>query len=206
MAKLKNFDFVGMALFTGSLVSILYGVTGGGILYSWSSGNILSSLIIGAVGVAVTMIYEGFVASNPMIPPRIFKDRTASLGYITTWCQALVLWAYAYFITLYVSCARRKCVIDASNYSKIVRGLQKALPSRVSRSISISHRRCPLRSSRRRYRNVHYQTLQMDKRLCSRTNDHRVCTDVSSECQLQPRISNRLSNRLRNWRRNLVSR
>ncbi|KAA8573407.1 hypothetical protein EYC84_004993 [Monilinia fructicola] len=99
--SLKNFDFIGMTLFTGSLISILYGITGGGILYSWSSGHIVSSLVIGAVGVTFTMVYEGFIALNPMIPPRIFKDRTASLGYLTTWCQALVLWAYAYFITLY---------------------------------------------------------------------------------------------------------
>ncbi|KAB8304052.1 hypothetical protein EYC80_005397 [Monilinia laxa] len=63
--------------------------------------NIVSSLVIGAVGTTFTIIYEGFIALNPMIPPRIFKDRTASLGYLTTWCRALVLWAYAYFITLY---------------------------------------------------------------------------------------------------------
>ncbi|PQE16408.1 MFS multidrug transporter protein [Rutstroemia sp. NJR-2017a BVV2] len=101
--KLKHFDFTGMALFTGSLISILYGLTAGGILYAWSSARIIASLAIGAVGIGGTMVYEGLVAKNPMIPPRIFRDRTASLGYVTTWCQALVLWAYAYFITLYVS-------------------------------------------------------------------------------------------------------
>ncbi|KAF7868430.1 hypothetical protein EAF04_004962 [Stromatinia cepivora] len=114
MVKLKNFDFIGMALFTGSLVSILYGVTGGGILHSWSSGNIVSSLVIGAIGVALTMGYEGFIASNPMIPPRIFKDRTASLGYLTTWCQALVLWAYAYFITLYFVVCKKHSLLGSA--------------------------------------------------------------------------------------------
>ncbi|PQE21784.1 MFS multidrug transporter protein [Rutstroemia sp. NJR-2017a BBW] len=99
--KLKHFDFTGMTLLTGSLISILYGLTAGGILYAWSSARIIASLAIGAVGIGGTMLYEGLVAKNPMIPPRIFTDRTASLGYVTTWCQALVLWAYAYFITLY---------------------------------------------------------------------------------------------------------
>jgi hypothetical protein len=104
--KLKHFDFIGMTLFTGSLISILYGLTAGGILYAWASARIIASLAIGAVGIGGTMLYEGLVAKNPMIPPRIFRDRTASLGYVTTWCQALVLWAYAYFITLYVSLPR----------------------------------------------------------------------------------------------------
>ncbi|KAI9647631.1 hypothetical protein NHQ30_004016 [Ciborinia camelliae] len=114
MVKLKNFDFIGMAFFTGSLVSVLYGVTGGGISYSWSSGNIIVSLVIGVVGVTLTAVYEGFIASNPMIPPRIFKDRTASLGYLMTWCQAFVLWAYTYFITLYFMVCKKHSLLGSA--------------------------------------------------------------------------------------------
>jgi hypothetical protein len=103
LEKIKSFDWAGMVILTGALVGVLYGVTGGGVIYSWSSAQILSALIIGIFGIALTIFYEGFVAKAPMIPPWIFRSRTASLGYFITWCQAVTLWAYAYFITLYVS-------------------------------------------------------------------------------------------------------
>lgn len=102
LLSLKSFDWIGMILLTGSLIGILYGVTGGGVLSHWASPSILLSLIIGGVGLILTMLYEGFVAKNPMIPPGVFRGRTAGLGYLMTTCHALVLWTYAYFITLYV--------------------------------------------------------------------------------------------------------
>jgi hypothetical protein len=117
--NIKAFDWTGMIILTGSLIGVLYGVTSGGVIYSWSSANIISALVIGSCGIALTMFYEGFLTKVPMIPPRIFRSRTAALGYFITWCQAVVLWAYAYFITLYVSsrlssipaiCANKKLV------------------------------------------------------------------------------------------------
>ncbi|KAG0646334.1 Efflux pump dotC [Hyphodiscus hymeniophilus] len=114
LEKVKAFDWMGMIILTGSLIGVLYGVTSGGVLYTWSSAKILSSLIIGSFGIGMTMLYEGFVASAPLIPPRIFQRRTASLGYLTTWCQALVLWAYAYFITLYFVVSKRHSLIGSA--------------------------------------------------------------------------------------------
>ncbi|RFU29384.1 hypothetical protein B7463_g6963, partial [Scytalidium lignicola] len=46
--NIKQADWTGMFILTGSLISVLFGVTSGGVLYSWSSANTLSSLIIGA--------------------------------------------------------------------------------------------------------------------------------------------------------------
>jgi hypothetical protein len=102
LLSLKSFDWMGMFLITGSLIAILYGITCGGVLSPWSSASILTPFIIGGVGVIVTMFYEGLIAKAPMIPPRVFKDRTAALGYLMTWSHALIVWSYAYFITLYV--------------------------------------------------------------------------------------------------------
>lgn len=100
--KLKYFDWTGMVILTGSLISILYGLTSGGSTLPWSSASIITSLCIGAAGVAATMCFEGIIAKNPMLPPRIFRSRTATFGYLTSWCLALTLWSYAYFMPLYV--------------------------------------------------------------------------------------------------------
>lgn len=96
-----------MFTITGSLISILYGITSGGVLHSWSSAQIISSLIIGHIGIAAFVIYESRVAKEPMIPMRIFQNRTAASAILSAFIIGLVLWAMEYYLILYVSRSRQ---------------------------------------------------------------------------------------------------
>jgi len=92
-----------MVILTGSLISILYGVTSGGVLHAWNSSAIITSIIVGSVGTAVFIIFEAKFAAAPMIPLRIFTNRTAGAAYTSSFVLGFVLWAMQYYLILYVS-------------------------------------------------------------------------------------------------------
>lgn len=70
-------------------------------MYAWDSWRTLVPLIIGAVGLAATMLYETYVAANPIIPVSVFATRTAIVSYMETVLHGLVLWCSLYYFPLY---------------------------------------------------------------------------------------------------------
>ena len=57
----------GNILVTGSTVSVVIGLTWGGVRYPWSSARVLSPLVIGLVGLGVFMIYEVYFCKPPIV-------------------------------------------------------------------------------------------------------------------------------------------
>jgi Fungal trichothecene efflux pump (TRI12) len=100
--KLKRIDYIGIVVFVGSTTSFLFGLTAGGVLFPWSSGNVLAPLIIGIFGWVGFWAYEDYVAKEPMMPMRIFKERTAFAGYLGTWVHGIILWSLIYYLLLWV--------------------------------------------------------------------------------------------------------
>lgn len=101
--RLRRVDWVGMAMLSASLISLLYGVTSGGVLQPWRSASVISTTILGGLGVLVFLLYEQYVTSEPMIPLRIFSNRTAGAAYFSSFILGFVLWAMQYYLILYVS-------------------------------------------------------------------------------------------------------
>ncbi|KAJ5547279.1 hypothetical protein N7494_004864 [Penicillium frequentans] len=99
--KIRQIDYVGTILFVGSLSSFLIPITWGGVSYAWSSWHTLVPLIIGAVGLLVFAFYEYRFASDPIIPPRVFVNRTATVSFIGSVLQGLILWCTLYYLPLY---------------------------------------------------------------------------------------------------------
>ncbi|PGH12242.1 hypothetical protein AJ79_04422 [Helicocarpus griseus UAMH5409] len=102
MSKLRRIDYIGTVLFVASTTSFLIPVTWGGVMYDWGSWRTLVPLIIGGVGLIVTMIYEFKLTKNPIIPVAIFSTRTAIVTYIETVLHGLVLWCGLYYMPLYL--------------------------------------------------------------------------------------------------------
>ncbi|KAJ5641382.1 hypothetical protein N7490_005382 [Penicillium lividum] len=99
--KLRQIDYIGTVLFVGSLSSFLIPITWGGISYAWNSWHTLVPLIIGAAGLFVFAFYEYRFASDPIIPPVIFANRTATVSFIGSVLQGLILWCTLYYLPLY---------------------------------------------------------------------------------------------------------
>ncbi|KAM5451832.1 hypothetical protein MaudCBS49596_003660 [Microsporum audouinii] len=100
-SKLRRIDYIGAVLFIASAVSFLIPVTWGGVMYDWSSWRTLVPLILGIVGLVCFMLYEKYIATDPMIPVTVFATRTAIVTYIETVLHGLVLWCGLYYMPLY---------------------------------------------------------------------------------------------------------
>ena len=51
----------------GSTASFVIGLTWGGVTHPWSSVQVLAPLILGVVGIGIFILYEGYVATNPIV-------------------------------------------------------------------------------------------------------------------------------------------
>ncbi|KFX86992.1 hypothetical protein V490_08662 [Pseudogymnoascus sp. VKM F-3557] len=113
-SKLARIDYLGILVFIGASTFLLFGLTSGGVMNPWDSPTTLAPLGIGIAGLGVFVIVEWKFACEPMIPLRIFHDRTANSGYIGAFIHGLVLWAFAYYLIIFFLGARQHTLFLAS--------------------------------------------------------------------------------------------
>ncbi|KAL4805330.1 major facilitator superfamily domain-containing protein [Aspergillus unguis] len=106
-SKLLQIDYAGTTLFVASLASFLIPLSWGGVTYPWSSWHTVAPLVLGLAGLAVFTLYTAHVkVPPPMIPPSVFSNRSASIAFITSALQGLILWSALYYLPLYYQAVR----------------------------------------------------------------------------------------------------
>lgn len=70
-------------------------------MYSWSSWKTLVPLTLGSGILAITFVYERFVAKEPFMPLSMFTNRSVCIGYILTSLHAMLLWCALFYMPLY---------------------------------------------------------------------------------------------------------
>ena len=73
----------------------------GGVSYAWDSWRTLVPLLIGVAGLILFVIFEEYVAEEPLIRLDVFKNRTAAASYFETTIHGLILWCVLYYLPLY---------------------------------------------------------------------------------------------------------
>lgn len=68
-------DYPGIVLFVGSIASLLIALTWGGSTYAWSSTQVLTSLVIGCVGLVAFGLYETFFTREGILHHGMFGSR-----------------------------------------------------------------------------------------------------------------------------------
>ncbi|KAJ6458426.1 iron permease [Mycena vitilis] len=99
--KMNKIDFVGNILVVASTTSVMIGLTWGGVQYAWTSARILTSLILGGVGLVAFLWYEFTFATNPIVPRGLLSTRTALSGFIQTSALFIVLICLLYYMPVY---------------------------------------------------------------------------------------------------------
>jgi len=104
---LKNMDWLGITILSGSTSGIIFGLTSGGTVHPWASVRVLAPLVIGGGGLVLFGWYEEYVAGRhglglPFIPLRLASTRTAASGFLNVFLHAIVVWAISYYLLLYV--------------------------------------------------------------------------------------------------------
>jgi hypothetical protein len=99
--QLRRVDWVGSILFIGSTTSILIPISWGGVMYPWDSWRTLVPLIVGFAGLIAFVLYEIYIAKEPMIRLAIFGNRSSSLVYLQTFIHGMILWSLLYYGPIY---------------------------------------------------------------------------------------------------------
>lgn len=76
---IKRFDWIGIVLYTLSLLLFLMGLNWGGGLYAWDSAHVVGTLVAGAVGFIIFIIWEAYLPrimpnSEPFLPLHFFRN------------------------------------------------------------------------------------------------------------------------------------
>ncbi|KAH6647482.1 DNA repair protein RAD50 [Truncatella angustata] len=102
MQKLRRVDYIGNSILIISTIAILYALTYGGARNPWKSGQILAPLIVGLLGLVLFMVYEALGrAREPVIPPRLFANRTSSTVFVVTFFNSALLFWTMFFLPVY---------------------------------------------------------------------------------------------------------
>ena len=89
---MSRVDWVGGILFIGSATSFLVAVSWGGTTYAWDSWTTLVPLVVGIVGLVVTMAYERLIAGDrAFLRHSLFHVWSAHSVYFGAFTQGLVV-------------------------------------------------------------------------------------------------------------------
>lgn len=125
--KINRVDFGGSAILVSAVFSLLFGLSLGGNFAPWHA-PIVWGTISGGVGLIITFVlYETFVAEEPLLAPRLLFTRTPGFVSLTNWFLSMAQFSMLYSIPVYFSAIQ--------GYSNGRSGLY-LIPSVISTSIA----------------------------------------------------------------------
>ncbi|OJJ43969.1 hypothetical protein ASPZODRAFT_122043 [Penicilliopsis zonata CBS 506.65] len=98
---LKAIDWSGSLLIVGGILMILLALTFGGVTYPWPSSTVICLLVFGTVAVPGFVLNEWRIATNPVIPLRLFSTVSKAAAYGVFFCNSYVFLGTAYYLPLY---------------------------------------------------------------------------------------------------------
>nr|WP_237405356.1 MDR family MFS transporter [Streptomyces sp. SN-593] len=93
-------DYLGAALLTVAITSLVLLTTWGGTQYAWGSAQILGLLVLGVVALAGFLFTETR-AAEPVLPLRIFRNRNFSLISVVGFLVGFTMFGAMTFLPLY---------------------------------------------------------------------------------------------------------
>lgn len=84
-------------------------------MYAWDSWRTLVPLLVGAAGLVAFVLFEEYVAPEPLIRLSVFKNRSAIVNYAGTVLHGMILWCLLYYSPLYYE--------GVKGYTPIVAGI-----------------------------------------------------------------------------------
>ncbi|KAI9771202.1 MAG: hypothetical protein M1839_002861 [Geoglossum umbratile] len=100
--RVKRIDWIGNATLIVSTFSVLFALTYGGTSYPWSSPRIISSLVLGLMGLVLFYLFEtSSFCREPVVPPILFGNRTSSTAFFLSFQHSLLSIWVTYFMPVY---------------------------------------------------------------------------------------------------------
>ncbi len=96
----QRMDLAGVVILASSLFALVVGVVEAQS-WGWGSSRVLGLILAGAVLLVVFTLVE-LRTSSPLVPPRLFRIRSVSLGVVTVILSFFALFAVLFFVSLYL--------------------------------------------------------------------------------------------------------
>ncbi|MFJ8751734.1 DHA2 family efflux MFS transporter permease subunit [Streptomyces sp. NPDC102441] len=106
-----RFDVLGVVLLAVGLVALIFGVVKGET-WGWASGGTLGSIAAGLVVLAGFCRYETR-REHPLLPMRLFRNRSLTIGTIVTAINFFVMLGVIFFVMLYLQNVRGFSPVEA---------------------------------------------------------------------------------------------
>jgi len=101
-----HIDYLGATLLVGGVSTLLVWVSLAGNQFAWKSAETAALVLLGAVLIAAAVYVEAKVAVEPIIPLRLFKDRTTTLATIASAMVGVAMFGSTVYLSQYFQTAR----------------------------------------------------------------------------------------------------
>ncbi|CAO0798608.1 unnamed protein product [Mucor circinelloides] len=103
--KLKRIDYVGTCIVLAFATLFLLAMNFGGQTFPWKSAAVIVPLVLTGLLVALLIFIESKVA-EPLLPPRLFRNRTISAVLATNWFFGMTFFSMVYYLPIYFQVVR----------------------------------------------------------------------------------------------------
>ncbi|KAI7885783.1 MFS general substrate transporter [Lichtheimia hyalospora FSU 10163] len=104
--RIKRIDFAGCALVLASAILVLLAIDFGGQIRTWGLVAVILPLVVAGVLVALLVFVEIKVAVEPVLPPRLFKNRSVVAILLCTFFVSMCFQSMIFHMAIYFQVVR----------------------------------------------------------------------------------------------------
>lgn len=116
LEDLKRIDFLGITLCTGATCLLLLALDWGGTVHPWNSPIIICFLVFSFVLYIIFLIVEWKVPKEPIIPPKLFVNRTRGFAILSAFFHGICFMGIVYYLPFLFQSVYLVSPITASAY------------------------------------------------------------------------------------------
>lgn len=103
---LRAVDWFGSVTMLGLTLMVLLGLNFGGVVAAWSSAKTICLIVFGSLMGLFFILSEKYLATYPIVPMRLFRERSNIAAYAITFIHGFVFFAAEYYLPLYLQAAK----------------------------------------------------------------------------------------------------
>ncbi|KAI8378397.1 major facilitator superfamily domain-containing protein [Blakeslea trispora] len=104
--KLKRVDYAGTVIVLAFATLFLLALNFGGQTFPWKSAAVIVPLVLSVALVSLLVLVEKKFAKEPLMPPRLFKNRSVVSVLITNWFFGMTFFSAVYYLPVYFQVVR----------------------------------------------------------------------------------------------------
>lgn len=104
--KLKRVDYIGTVIVLAFSTLFLLALNFGGQTFPWKSAAVIVPLVLSVLLVGLLMVVEKRFAKEPLMPPRLFRNRSVVSVLFVNWFYGMSFFAAVYYLPVYFQVVR----------------------------------------------------------------------------------------------------